>query len=175
MNKITRSRYDQLLKERNGMLPVWIRASNQGPEFFTGLSRAKLYQLFKGGHIKTRSVREPGKERGCRLFDLKSILDYIESAECETGTGGGGRVYFIEAVGSGRVKIGFTQGDPKQRLSDLQVGSHDELRVVRVIEDANQDDERRIHGRFSKLRRNGEWFELQGELAEFIGVESKAG
>jgi hypothetical protein len=69
----------ELLKERNGMVPVWVRAPAQGPEFFSGFSRAKLYELDGKGLIKSKSVREPGKERGCRLFNLKSILDYIDS------------------------------------------------------------------------------------------------
>jgi hypothetical protein len=71
------------LAERDGDLPVWVRAPVRGPERYSGLSRAKLYQLATDGKIVSKSVREPGKVRGCRLFLLRSILDYIES--CPTG------------------------------------------------------------------------------------------
>jgi hypothetical protein len=79
----TQNRVKQLLKERNGLLPVWIRAPIRGPEFFTGFSRAKLYQLAADGLIKTKSIKEPGKERGTRLFNLPSILAYIDSVPDE--------------------------------------------------------------------------------------------
>jgi hypothetical protein len=69
----------ELLNERNGMVPVWIRAPAHGPEFFSGMSRAKLYDLASRGSIKTKSIRDPGKERGCRLFNLRSILELIEA------------------------------------------------------------------------------------------------
>jgi len=68
------------------MVPVWVRAPSHGPEFFSGFSRAKLYQLDADGRIKSKSIREPGKVRGCRLFNLKSILDYIDSIPDEEHT-----------------------------------------------------------------------------------------
>lgn len=75
----------ELLNERRGGLPVWVRAPVRGPEHFTGLSRAKLYDLIGKGLIRSRSLREPGAIRGCRLFHLGSILDYIERAGVEEG------------------------------------------------------------------------------------------
>ena len=70
----------ELLHERDGTLPVWIRAPRRGHERFTGLSRAMLYRLTALGLIKSRSLREPGHVRGVRLFNLRSILDYIDRA-----------------------------------------------------------------------------------------------
>lgn len=67
----------QILAERHQGLPVWVRASKNGYEHFSGLSRAKLYQLAGAGKIKTASLREPCKLRGCRLFHLGSVLEYI--------------------------------------------------------------------------------------------------
>ena len=60
-------------------LPVWVRAPVTGPEHYTGLTRAKLYQLDREGKIRSVSVQEPGQSRGCRLFHLESILRFIES------------------------------------------------------------------------------------------------
>ena len=71
----------ELLQDRNGNLPVWIRSPKSGTEFYTGLSRAKLYELGGKGRIVTRSIREPGAIKGTRLFLLSSILDFI--AKCE--------------------------------------------------------------------------------------------
>ena len=78
-------RLDGLLSERVGPVPVWIRAPKSGCEFYSGFSRAKLYQLADAGSIRTASIREPGKLRGTRLFNLESILAHV--AKCEVAGG----------------------------------------------------------------------------------------
>jgi hypothetical protein len=60
--------------------PVWIRAPKEGPEYWTGFSRAKLYELAKEGRIRSRSIRGPGQKKGTRLFELESILALIQEA-----------------------------------------------------------------------------------------------
>lgn len=55
----------------------------RGPEFYSGFSRAKLYQLADQGFIATKSICDPGKERGTRLFNLRSILNFIERSPDE--------------------------------------------------------------------------------------------
>ena len=70
-----------LLADRNGTLPVWIRSPKSGPEYFTGFSRSKLYELAGAGAIRSVSIRQPGQVRGTRLFGLASILTFIEKAE----------------------------------------------------------------------------------------------
>ena len=61
------------------VLPLWIRAPKKGPEHWTGFSRSKLYELAKDGKIRSVSIRDPGQEKGTRLFELKSILALIDS------------------------------------------------------------------------------------------------
>lgn len=73
------ARVDELLSDRDGLLPVWIRSPKTGPEHYTGLGRSKLYELDAKGKIKSRSIRESGQIKGTRLFNLRSILDFIES------------------------------------------------------------------------------------------------
>lgn len=71
----------ELMAERQGQLPVWIRSPKSGPEHFVGFTRAKLYALAGEGKIRSVSIREPGQVKGVRLFHLGSILDYV--ARCE--------------------------------------------------------------------------------------------
>lgn len=73
----------ELLQDRNGPLPVWIRVPAQGHEFYSGFSRARLYQLAAEGKVRSVSIREPGQIRGTRLFHLASILDFISRCEQE--------------------------------------------------------------------------------------------
>lgn len=77
---------EELLADRQGPLPVWVRAPAHGQEFFSGTSRAKLYEWDAKGYIRSVSIREPGKLKGCRLFHLGSILAFIEKCEREAQT-----------------------------------------------------------------------------------------
>jgi hypothetical protein len=85
-NRRVSARVDELLSDRDGALPIWIRSPKSGPEHYTGFGRSKLYELAANGKIKSRSIREPGQIKGTRLFNLRSILDFIESCGNETGT-----------------------------------------------------------------------------------------
>lgn len=73
-----RQRANELTSQRAGPLPVWIRAPITGPEFFSGLTRPKLYELAGKNYIRTVTLREPGQKNGVRLFHLQSVLDFIE-------------------------------------------------------------------------------------------------
>lgn len=74
-----RARVQEILTDRDRKnLPVWIRAPKAGPEHYTGFGRSKLYELYALGKIDSRSIREPGQIKGTRLFNLRSILDFIE-------------------------------------------------------------------------------------------------
>jgi hypothetical protein len=79
--KTATARAEALLNDRIGPIPVWIRAPKSGAETYTGLTRSFLYQIASQGLIRTVSIREPGKERGCRLFHLQSILEFISRHE----------------------------------------------------------------------------------------------
>lgn len=74
-------RVSQLLQDREATLPIWIRSPKIGPEHYSGFSRAKLYDLAQHGKIRSVSIREPGQIKGTRLFNLPSILRYIELVE----------------------------------------------------------------------------------------------
>lgn len=77
------ARLEQLLAERQAGLPVWIRSPKSGPEHYTGFCRAKLYLEAGKGNIRSTSIREPGQVKGTRLFNLASILAFIEKSEAE--------------------------------------------------------------------------------------------
>ena len=74
---------EEILTDRQRDLPVWVRAPKRGYEFYSGCSRAKLYEWAGKGFIRSVSIREPGKIKGVRLFHLASILAFIERCESE--------------------------------------------------------------------------------------------
>lgn len=78
-----------------------------------------------------------------------------------------GFVYFIRAVDSGRVKIGFTIGNPWDRLDALQTGNHEPLRLHASIQ-GSPKKERALHERFHHIRERGEWFVPTPELVAYM-------
>jgi hypothetical protein len=77
-----------------------------------------------------------------------------------------GSIYFI---GDGkRVKIGFAQHLAK-RQSQLQTSSSRPLTLLGSIP-GNRHVEQFLHWQFRKSRRQGEWFQLTGDLRSFIAT-----
>jgi hypothetical protein len=76
----------ELIKERDGLLPVWVRAPVSGQEHYTGFTRAKLYELTAERKIRSVYIRERGQVRGVRLFNLASILEFIDQCEQDAET-----------------------------------------------------------------------------------------
>ncbi len=75
-------------------------------------------------------------------------------------------IYFIKNIETGRIKIGYSE-TPKKRLRELQTGSDSRLVIIKTIKgDLNKEKE--LHDKFSHLRTNGEWFESDDELLQFI-------
>src|SRR4051812_41688845 len=76
--------------------------------------------------------------------------------------GHAGMIYFIEAVGHGRVKIGYA-ANPWKRLRQLQTGHPFELKMLACLP-GELSDEQRLHKEFDSLRIGGEWFKLTPEI-----------
>ena len=58
----------ELLQDQSNGLPIWIRSSKQGVEFYSGFSRAKLYEGAGKRHFRRVSIRELRQVKGTRLF-----------------------------------------------------------------------------------------------------------
>jgi hypothetical protein len=80
-NKNIKQRIERMLAERTASsLPIWVRAPKSGQtEFYSGLTRGKLYQVEAAGLVRTASLKPQGAVRGVKLFDLQSLLRYVES------------------------------------------------------------------------------------------------
>jgi hypothetical protein len=61
------------------VLPEFIRVPTRGLCPWTGISRAKFYELIRSGKIKTVCLRKRGAARGTRLIHLQSLLSYLET------------------------------------------------------------------------------------------------
>lgn len=59
--------------------PKYIRLPKTGErDPVCGLSRSELRFAFKSGHVKSVSLKKPGKDRGVRLIEVASLLSWIE-------------------------------------------------------------------------------------------------
>lgn len=90
----------ELLQDQSNGLPVWIRSPKQGVEYYSGFSRAKLYEGAGKGHFRSVSIRSPGQVKGTRLFNLQSILAFIEKCEQTAGKANVGETIKFEHEGT---------------------------------------------------------------------------
>jgi len=101
--------------------------------------------------------------KALKVLGHSSIEEYQEAKAARGDPHG--FVYFIRA-GGGPVKIGFSTNVEK-RMVALQISSpHDLVLIAKVP--GNKRLEKQIHKHFSHLALRGEWFEMDGELEEFI-------
>lgn len=76
-------------------------------------------------------------------------------------------VYLAYNPLNGRVKIGFTAGEPAVRLSSLSTGAGCKLEIIRVLQ-GGQPTEKWMHRRFADLRCFGEWFTYHDDMLTVV-------
>ena len=102
---------------------------------------------------------------GRMVLSLDEISEYLGPREIRPRKTG--RVYFIEAVGANRIKIGFTHRAATKRLRELQISSPLPLREIGSIP-GTLSTEGGLHKRFLPLCIGGEWFEARPVLRQHI-------
>lgn len=86
----------------------------------------------------------------------------------EPESGGYSVIYFLEAVGVGSIKIGFTdRTDVESRIAEIQTGCPVPVRLLKSMP-GTLEDEKNLHRRFASSRLNGEWFKPVPELIQHI-------
>src|SRR5690348_10834207 len=77
-------------------------------------------------------------------------------------------VYFIQCEDANKyIKIGYTQGDPQERLEKLQVGCPYPMTLLGVV-DSGRKVERELHRKYDSHRVRGEWFRPDMNILQFI-------
>lgn len=77
-------------------------------------------------------------------------------------------VYFVQAMESRRIKIGFS-AKPQYRLLDISTYCPEPVKMLGTMPGTSQD-ERTIHKKFAAHRVIGEWFRDAPEILEFIAI-----
>lgn len=83
---------------------------------------------------------------------------------------GRGMVYFIGNTEEGIVKIGFCRKEIDKRMASLQTGCPYRLSLLRVIEKTTLAGEALVQKKFEGYKMIGEWFSLEGDLANYLGI-----
>lgn len=76
-------------------------------------------------------------------------------------------IYFVEAIGCERIKIGYSR-NVEGRLLEMQVDCPFDLELL-VVTAGAKDIEPAVHDKFRGARVRGEWFEATAELRAFVG------
>lgn len=79
-----------------------------------------------------------------------------------------GLIYFVEAVGLDRLKIGYTSGKIQARLAVIRTGSPVEIRPLLVLKDKAPQDEAALHRLFKPYRSHHEWYVAAPALVQYI-------
>lgn len=79
-----------------------------------------------------------------------------------------GLIYFVEAVGLDRLKIGYTSGKIQARLAVIRTGSPVEIRPLLVLKDKAPQDEAALHRLFRPYRSHHEWYVAAPALVQYI-------
>jgi len=94
-----------------------------------------------------------------------------EDAPVTAFVGPRGLIYFAEAIGADRIKIGFTsRNSARARVSSLQTGCPFPIRLLGHIV-GTMATETHLHDKFGSFRvmPNAEWFHATAPLRDFIG------
>jgi hypothetical protein len=75
--------------------------------------------------------------------------------------------FFVQAGKAGCIKIGYTDKLSARRMADLQVGCPQELHLLLLVL-GGRKTEKKLHHRFARLRRRGEWFWPGRRLLAYI-------
>lgn len=83
-----------------------------------------------------------------------------------------GTVYLLKNPELLHYKIGVTVNSVESRLINIQTGNSIEIEIIQTFQSPHfRKIETMLHRRFSHLRLNGEWFELDDSIIEnFIDI-----
>lgn len=87
-------------------------------------------------------------------------------------------IYFISAKGTPYVKIGRTKKPVEQRLAMLAIGCPLPLEIIRTVAvpvGSEADVEKKLHRKFKRYRKRGEWFVLNRIDIEKAVVQIEGG
>jgi hypothetical protein len=76
-------------------------------------------------------------------------------------------IYFIRKGTDGPIKIGVATS-ARVRLSTLQTGSSEKLKLLLSAPTSEELNEQTLHSKFRHLRLEGEWFKPEQDLLDFI-------
>ena len=115
--------------------------------------------ILRAASAELEAIAPPGDEAAARLVAaVRELADEL-AIDCSDEAGGAETlVYFIEAVGADRVKIGVA-ADPALRMQQLQTSSGHPLALIGSIR-GGRAVERALHTRYAAFRISGEWFYL---------------
>ena len=126
-----------------------------------GRFRARVTLNGKRAEVGTFDTREAAEEALARFpREQKRARKLRERRE-------DGTVYFVEALHTGLIKIGWTGRPLDARLSVMQTDCPYQLRVLAIVPRGTAF-ERACHKHFMHLRVRGEWFEGTEELRGFV-------
>jgi T5orf172 domain len=135
------------------------------------IARNRKYLRSDKAKARTLALWEASVARRQSLSAAKEAEREARRAARDAGIG---CVYFLEGIGTGRVKIGWSS-NLRQRIHDLSTSAPYELRLLSAPSGCTMEDEKMLHEHFKEFRVSPrkEWFFLEGPLLSFIEDSKK--
>lgn len=131
-----------------------------------GCKRRKVLSMITRGDLKAFRVGNQFRISDAEVRRLDGVLAG-RSIECADGY-----IYFIRAIESGKVKIGFSTQRQK-RFSAIMTECPEPVELL-VTMRGTIEDEHALHIRFALHRHIGEWFRPAPELLAYIDEVRRA-
>ena len=103
------------------------------------------------------TLLERGEHKRLAAKELRAATARQNGKGLRKGASSTPATYVIGIEGSPLVKIGYTSGDPKARVAQLQTGLPMQLTLLWSTFGDYEDE---LHDRFAAYRVRGEWFDL---------------
>lgn len=137
----------------------------------SGYSKAELMLILRAESIPHRAGRM--RRVYVSLASEMRLLAAIRRREAlnpslQAGRSLASRRFVYFARQGSLVKIGMSV-NPRERARKMQVGATEEIELLCAIP-GGADVERNLHAAFEAYRVRGEWFRLEGHLADYIAT-----
>jgi hypothetical protein len=76
-------------------------------------------------------------------------------------------IYFFQDEETCHIKIGFTDGEPEERLKRVQSNSPSKLIILLTLK-GGREGEQELHAKFAAARLHNEWFKPASAIIRFI-------
>lgn len=153
---------------------AWVPDSGEGPYVLDAYC-LKKYQDFEEVRfvpllgITCADLEAVAEKHELYIHDVERFIEKLKLWSILPVDSSEGIIYFIQSEQTKAIKIGYTTGEVRNRVSSLQTAHPCKLHLLATMP-GDLQYEKLLHMRFAEHRLEGEWFKVHPDLVEFIAT-----